>query len=265
MDTSLDFQYQNSRLFRPDDFVHSHFVDEINHFSNSSDFDWRNFFNEDAKDNMSSKVETLTTNNGETFTRGTYNGISILIRDKDGYINASKLGNNWKPSRHFIQSERFKQICQYWTKRNQSKSPQYTLNEAPNGYRGVYIHPDLIHFVAEWVDIEYAFIVSDIMNSINEKLHKELEKQHLQDVVEIAKPIFKEIAKSITNNINNDLVNKQCWGYRDSAYDLDPWERDDLNRDINEYNDLKSQLAKARAKVEKWSTFIPTYHPDFEY
>ncbi|KAI5552971.1 hypothetical protein TVAGG3_0235650, partial [Trichomonas vaginalis G3] len=28
--------------------------------------------------------------NGETFTKGTYNGIEVLRRDKDGYINAQR-------------------------------------------------------------------------------------------------------------------------------------------------------------------------------
>ena len=31
------------------------------------------------------------TSNGETFTRADYNGVSILIRDKDGYINVTKI------------------------------------------------------------------------------------------------------------------------------------------------------------------------------
>jgi hypothetical protein len=36
------------------------------------------------------KIEKIASNN-ETFTIGSYNGFEILIRDKDGYVNATKL------------------------------------------------------------------------------------------------------------------------------------------------------------------------------
>ena len=35
----------------------------------------------------------------ETFTIGTYNGISVLIRDKDGYINATKLAARYSENK----------------------------------------------------------------------------------------------------------------------------------------------------------------------
>ena len=67
---------------------------------------------------------TTTTNkingrvNGEieTFTTGTYNGISVLIRDKDGYINATKLGNDKKRARDYVNSPKFDEICKIWMK-----------------------------------------------------------------------------------------------------------------------------------------------------
>ena len=234
---------------------------------------------------MNSKVETFTTNSGETFTRGTFNGISVMIRDNDGYINASKLGNDSKRSRDYIRSERFNQICQYWTKNRSARNhahpnslPKYTLTNVENDFKGVYVHPDLIHFVAEWVDIEYSFTVADIMNSINNKVHETLEKQHKPDTVENAKPVFKAIAKKFTLKIDTELVNKQCWGVRDDAHSLDPWEQDNLRYDINNYNDIKKQLTEhpdnenlkqqlndARKKVEEWKYFIPAYHPEFQY
>ncbi|KAK8897824.1 hypothetical protein M9Y10_000052 [Tritrichomonas musculus] len=234
---------------------------------------------------MNSKVETFTANSGETFTRGTFNGISVMIRDKDGYINASKLGTNSKPSRHFIKSERFNQICQYWTKNRSGRNcphpnslPKYTLTNIENDFKGVYVHPDIIHFVAEWVDIEYSFTVSDIMNSINNKVHETLEKQHKPDTVENAKPVFKEIAKKFTLKIDTELVNKQCWGYRDDAHSLDSWEQVDLKCAIEKYNNIKKQLKEhpnddnlkqqlnnARKKVDEWNSFVSVYHPEFQF
>ena len=41
---------------------------------------------------MSVEAQTFTNkSNGETFTKGSYNGIEVLRRDKDGYINATKM------------------------------------------------------------------------------------------------------------------------------------------------------------------------------
>ena len=216
---------------------------------------------------MRSNIETLTTSSGETFSRGTYNGISVLIRDKDGFINASKLGNNSRRARDFIKKDRFKLICEYWMKHRSdgSTQPQYTLSSINNEFKGMYIHPDLVHFVAEWVDIEYAFIVADIMNSINNKVHDVLEKQHLQDTVENAKPVFNEAVKRISLKIDIDLHNSRCWGVRDDIHRLDSYERDDLQRDIDKYNNIKKQLDEARNKLREWNDFIPTYHPNFEY
>ena len=228
---------------------------------------------------MNTKVETLTTNSGESFSRGTYNAISVLVRDKDGYINASQLGNNSRRSRDYLKSERFQQICSCWSIRKQSNlAPSYTLNDAPNGYRGVYVHPDLVHFVAEWVDIDYAFTVSDIMNSINEKVHDVLEKQHSPDTVDNAKPVLKEIVKKISIKIDVDLVNNRCWGIRDDVHKLDQYEQYDLKRAIDDYNNIKNQLNQhprdrklqrsldeTRDKLDEWKYFIPMYHPKFEY
>ena len=227
---------------------------------------------------MINTIETFTAAAGDTFTRGTYNGIAVLVRDKDGYINASKLGNNSRPARHFIKSNRFQQICQHWSNRHQDSSPQYSLTQIDNEFKGVYVHPDLIHFVAEWVDIEYAFTVADIMNSINDKVHDALEKQHLPDTVENAKPVFNEIAKQISIKIDIDLVNSRCWGVRDDVHKLDSYERDDLKRAIDDYNSIKKQLGRyprdrkllkalndAHTKLDEWKYFIPTYHPEFQY
>lgn len=234
---------------------------------------------------MNSLVETLTTNSGETFTRGTFNGISVMIRDKDGYINESKFGNDSKRSRDYIKSDRFNQICQYWIKNRSGRNcphpnslPKYTLTNIENNFKGVYVHPDLIHFVAEWVDIEYAFTVADIMNSINNKVHETLEKQHKPDTIENANPVFKAIAKKITLKIDVELVNKQCWGVRDDIHSLDSWEQDDLKHAIDKYNNLKQQLKEnpndnnlkcqlndAHKKVDEWKSFIPTYHPEFQF
>jgi hypothetical protein len=42
---------------------------------------------------MKAETNQFTSNN-ETFSISTYNGFSILIRDKDGFVNATKLVND---------------------------------------------------------------------------------------------------------------------------------------------------------------------------
>ena len=215
------------------------------------------------------KINGRVEGNIETFTKGTYNGIAILIRDKDGYVNAAKLGNDKKEARKFVNSDKFNEICKKWMKIQSGKklpdpemTPKYQLLNVSNEFKGTYIHPKLVHFVAEWVDLEYAFTVSEIMDSINDKVHEELNKQQLPDTVENAKPIFNEIAKSIAPNIH--INNSSTWGYRDSPYELDSWEQDDLKRAVDEYKDIKERLLKAEQKIDEWSVFVRKYHPEFQ-
>lgn len=141
-------------------------------------------------------------------------------------------------------------------------TPKYQLLNVSNEFKGTYIHPKLVHFVAEWVDLEYAFTVSEIMDQINDKVHEELNKQQLPDTVENSKPIFNEIAKSIAPNIQ--INNSSTWGYRDSPYELDSWEQDDLKRAVDEYKDIKERLLKVEQKIDEWSVFVRKYHPDFQ-
>ena len=224
------------------------------------------------------KINGRVDGNIETFTKGTYNGIAILIRDKDGYVNATKLAalhsdNKRKNLKRFMKSVEMKEIIEYWKEfeapnrrlKNEStkEMPEfYELLKIANDYRGVYIHPDLIHFVAQWVSIRYSFAVKHIMDQINDKVHEELNKQQLPDTVENSKPIFNEIAKSIAPNIQ--INNSSTWGYRDSPYELDSWEQDDLKRAVDEYKDIKERLLKAEQKIDEWSVFVRKYHPEFQ-
>ena len=145
----------------------------------------------------------------------------------------------------------------------------YDLNKGlcvkNNELRGTYVDPRLINYIAIWASPTYALKVGKIMDSINNKVHDVLEKQHLQDTVENAKPVFNEAVKRISLKIDIDLHNSRCWGVRDDVHKLDSYERDDLQRDIDKYNNIKKQLDEARNKLSEWNEFIPTYHPNFEY
>ena len=208
--------------------------------------------------------------NDEEFVKGTYNGIEIYIRKSDGFINATRLCNSGgRDFSTFKRSQRWRKIIQYYEKFECQKGLQncrslYELKKGYNLMQGQYINPDLIHFVAEWISIEYSFIVKHIMDSINDKVHEVLNEKQLQDTPENAKPVFVEVAKQIAPSINQELINKQCWGYRDSVKTLDQWEQEDLNRDINEYIEIKRRLEEVERKVDSWSLFVKQYHPEFE-
>ena len=206
--------------------------------------------------------------NGETFTKGTYNGISILIRDKDGYINGSKLGNENRRARDFMKTSRFEEICKFWQENWSARfladpnlGSKYLLSNVKNELKGTYVHPDIVHFIAEWIYLKYAFTVADIMNSINNKVHEELQEKQLQDTVENAKPIFKKVVNEIVAPNNEAYEQQYAWGVRGSSTKLDYWEREELYSDIKAYNNLKEQFAKAQEKINSWSCYAEEYFP----
>ena len=201
------------------------------------------------------------------FETKTYNGVSIIVNTVDGYVNASQMCSsnnkkwrNYNKSKSWIQvktafERRFSEGAQKWT-------PSYYLDKVAPKWQGEYVHPKLVHFVAEYCSVDYAFDVAEIMDSINDKVHEELKKQELPDTVDNAKPIFKEVAKTIAPNIQ--INNSSTWGYRDSPYELDSWEQDDLRSTINEYKNIKERLTKAEEKINEWSGFVEKYFPDFQ-
>ena len=114
--------------------------------------------------------------NGEEFKIGSYNGVSIIYRVNDGYINAGKLCRDaGKRIFNFTRRDKWEEIVGYWLKNEQDEvgsEKRQPLIELKKGYptaKGIYIHPKLIHFVAEWISIEYHFKVARIMDLINEK------------------------------------------------------------------------------------------------
>lgn len=131
------------------------------------------------------------TSNNETFTQGVYNGFKIIIRNSDGYINASdvvKQINNRENTTKQIKTL-FKSV-QYQDFENRLKTIlpginlKYNLiNDVNNNLRGSYVHPKLINFVCFWCSPSYALLVSEIMDSINEQNTTEMNKRikDLQD------------------------------------------------------------------------------------
>ena len=136
--------------------------------------------------------------NNETFTRSDYNGVSILIRDKDGYINATKIAkDNDKQKRlnEYFKSDKWKEICSIMKNISPDFSGKtytqlyYKITTTEIGGKietyGTYVHPDLVHFVAEWCNIEYAFKVNIIMNEINKlkEVNKKNGNEYLNKII----------------------------------------------------------------------------------
>jgi hypothetical protein len=131
-------------------------------------------------------VET-TTSNTVKFIKASYNGIPIIMREEDKYVNVTqmvmKLKNVKKSNlkQYFEKNESFKK---YFNKIYQSITGHiskpaselvYSNNELiklsenyGNDYQGFYIHPKLINFITIWASPEYAYDVGVIMDAINE-------------------------------------------------------------------------------------------------
>ena len=67
-----------------------------------------------------------------------------------------------------------------------------------------------------------------------------------------------------TNSQNTAFEEQFSYGVRDRIDRLASYERDDLNRVINEYNSIKERLISVEKKVDEWGAFVKIYHPEFE-
>jgi hypothetical protein len=145
---------------------------------------------------MNNTTTTKKQSKGETFTVGTYNGISILIRDKDGYVNITKLvkeinkreGKN-KNLRNFLISEKYNEIVNEWRCVQICTDLEIEviteLVNVDNESKGQYMHKELLHFILDWASIKYSFVVKHIMDSINEnnmeKLNNEINELKIKN------------------------------------------------------------------------------------
>ena len=126
----------------------------------------------------------------DKFYEDNYNGIRIICRESDGYINATILCSDYsdlKHFRHFLLTEKWQEIQENFhdfigRKISYGLNCNGDLIKIPalyevrkgkeyNSVNGYYIHPSLVHFVAEWCSIKYSFQVAEIMNNINQELH----------------------------------------------------------------------------------------------
>ena len=147
--------------------------------------------------------------NGDIFTFSTYNGLNVIVAPT-GYINATNLCNQCgKDFRHYKENQEWTEIVNYFEKQQLSEfrrlvgPAEYRIHSGiPDKYkflRGTYVHPDLIHFVAHWCSIEYAFKVSKVMNLINERaqITETPSNENLNLVIEQLKKENDELKRNI--------------------------------------------------------------------
>jgi hypothetical protein len=125
--------------------------------------------------------------NDETFTKGTYNGISIIIRDKDNYINATTMCNQFgKKFRKIFENHSWQSYLNEFKAEYLSAGiPAFNENRFQyiiyKGYlkevSGTYIHPKLINYVAMWASPKYSIKVGKIMDAINENNFEKLSNE----------------------------------------------------------------------------------------
>ena len=226
---------------------------------------------------MTNNVEDLKIEcNGKSFTKGTYNGVSVIFNDEDGFINATYMCKQFnkrfaKINENHAWQSYFQAFNEEYYARpkmgGQEKTPMYQLNKGfsvkQNELRGTYVDPRLINYIAIWASPTYAIYVGKIMDSINDKVHEVLNEKQLPDTVENAKPVFVDVAKQIAPSIQTQTLENQLWGYRDKVYELDQWEKNDLRRCIDDYKEIKEKLTEQEQKLNKWGRFIDKYFPEF--
>ena len=131
-------------------------------------------------------------------------------------------------------------------------TPKYQLLNVSNEFKGTYIHPKLVHFVAEYCSIEYAFTVSEIMYQINDKVHEKLDEQDKEDTPENAIEALNSVVEPLFNVKAQASRESGCWGYRDSASKLDQWEREDYTRELEDKNKELSIKTKELEDLQKY-------------
>ena len=157
--------------------------------------------------------------NGEKFIRTDYNGISVII-DSNGYYNASKICKDNK--------KRFNDISSYnyWIEYLSLISyvreiPHVELVKDKLKYskevRGIYIHPKLVNFLCEHVNLEYAIKVSEIMDLMNERIH--INNSNLEEEIEKLKKENEKLEKlAVPEGTNTKLL--RILKIRDNKYKI---------------------------------------------
>ena len=145
----------------------------------------------------------------ETFTLSTYNGFKIIIRNLDGYINASNVvkqindkEKTKKQIKTLFKSVQYQDFEKHLKTILPGKELKYNLNEVPNHLRGSYVHPKIINFVCFWCSPKYASLDGEIMISINEQNTTVMNKL-IKDLQDENNKLKSQAIQDIGDNLKN--------------------------------------------------------------
>ncbi|KAA6374914.1 MAG: hypothetical protein EZS28_029559 [Streblomastix strix] len=189
--------------------------------------------------------------NNENFTTGSYNGFGIMIRDSDGFLNATKLvqqinerEQTRKQLTNIARSPDFVEYKQYLEQSGlfNLKGPlSYLFRTAfMNDVRGTYVHKQLLNIICIKSSVKYLHHVTTILNKINERVIAE----HDADP---NTPIGTHV-----DNVTSEFINQQ----QDKIHQLR-----ELNSELREQNselnvDVKSLIPRAVPKGKQRTTTI---------
>ena len=206
--------------------------------------------------------------NEETFTRTDYNGISVLV-DSNGYYSASKIcKDNKKRLFNWLRNERTRALLDVYSRNlgipisasDESTDPDASSSNLDktgqsmetrisvsnlflmykrsggkdhNELQGWWIHPKLVHHLAEWANLDYAIKVGEIMDLINERLH--LLNTSLQEEIDT----LKQENQTLQDRV--DLLDQKV----SDAYDVNLVLHENTTNLMHDVNDLKPRAVPA--------------------
>ncbi|KAA6392081.1 MAG: hypothetical protein EZS28_012390 [Streblomastix strix] len=194
------------------------------------------------------------TSNNETFTIGSYNYFEILIRDQDGYVNATKQvqlineqENTNKQLKKIMVTQMYRDYKKFiqdrsaGDKRDQPLQLEYQLiNEYINEVRGTYEHKKLINIICMKTSIKYLDIVTDIMDKINETTIAEHEADKTQAIADQFHSVINIVTDTLSDRITDlnqqvrQLVPRAVPNCKERTYIL-------LIEEVNEDEQLEEQ------------------------
>jgi hypothetical protein len=113
---------------------------------------------------------------------GKYGDFKVLIRRKDGYINATKLClDGGKMFKNWLRNEKIKELieaCESQAHKRACDSVQNVANEL----RGTYVHQDLVPHIASWISADFAIKVSRIVNNMIVREYRETIREKTEKI-----------------------------------------------------------------------------------
>ncbi|KAA6341374.1 MAG: hypothetical protein EZS28_052464 [Streblomastix strix] len=133
-----------------------------------------------------------------------------MIRQSDGFVNATKLcDQHHKPFRHLMKNQFWHD---YFDEEQQElecggNPPYHLMYEINKGFdnkfKGYYVHPHLINYVAIWVSPKYAVTVRKIMDKINETVIAEHEADKTQAIADQFHSVINTVTDTLSDRITD--------------------------------------------------------------